>query len=76
MAREITISHRDGSRTVYRSTLFRGFHLKEASDGVCVTEKRWFEQERLVACYPNANASQVRCGICEAVNPTQRPDSV
>ncbi len=74
MAKSIEIKHGDGSETKFSSTIFRGYHLKEAADGVCVTEKTFFSDERLVACFPNATAKQQRCGFCEQVNPTQRPE--
>ena len=74
MARKIKITHSDGSETNYESTLTRGYHLKRGTDGVCVTEKRLFRKERIVACYRNADASEERCLPCEAINPIQRRD--
>ena len=74
MAKKITITHSDGSQTNYKSNLIRGYHLKRGTDGVCVTEKRLFKPERVVACYRNAAANEERCLPCEAINPTQRRD--
>jgi len=74
MAKKITINHPDGSQTDYQSTILRGYHLKKGKDGVCVTEKRLFEREKLVECYRNVDAEVERCEPCEIFNPTQRPD--
>ncbi len=75
MAKVIEIVKQDGSVDVYKSGWFRGYHLKEAGDGYCVTEKRFFRPERTVQCYLNyqvSSTSAVRCGFCEWVNSTQR----
>jgi len=75
MAKKITVTFVDGSVREFRSTIFTGYHLKEAGNGVCVTEKPLFGKEHTVACFLAPEIQQadvVRCPVCEAVNPTQR----
>lgn len=74
MARKITVTDSDGSETTYESTLTRGYHARKSDDGVCITEKRLFQGERVVACHRNATAKEERCRPCEVINPTQDPD--
>jgi len=77
MAKRIEVQRTDGKVDVYESTLFKGYHLHEGRDGICITEKPLFGAERLVTCYSNRavqSASQERCPVCEEWNPTQQSD--
>lgn len=75
MAKSIKVETSDGITHEYNSSLLRGYHLHQASNGICITEKPLLGKEQVVACYLQAdvqNANQVRCIPCEKVNPTQR----
>jgi hypothetical protein len=75
MAKSVTIALSNGSTIEYKSTLFTGYHLHRAMDGVCVTKKQLFRSEEVVACFKYQKVrglAEDRCGICETVNPTQR----
>ena len=78
MSKLIEVTLPDGSIDRYKSSLLRGYHLKEAKDGVCVTMKTLFEKEATIKCYPKQliqGFTNDRCTICEAVNPTQKQSS-
>jgi hypothetical protein len=77
MAKRIEIELRDGSRHVYQSDIFNGYHRHDLEDGFCITKKPLFGQEKPVACYQKsqvAGTTQERCGFCEDFNPTQTSD--
>jgi hypothetical protein len=76
MAKRIEVSLTDGSKHVYESDIFTGYRRRDSQDGFCITKQSLFGDERAVACYRTSQVvktEQERCGICEEINPTQRP---
>jgi hypothetical protein len=79
MSKQIVVRDCQGIIHTYKSSLFRGVHIVEARDGVCVIEKRLFSKPEAIACFPNSCNTGERisyqkedCGVCNAFNPTQR----
>lgn len=78
MSKSITVIDCTGDSHGYESTLFRGYHAIESSNGVCIIEKRFFRAAATVACYSNScdtrnvQIEKRDCTFCSAVNPTQR----
>jgi hypothetical protein len=75
MATKIEIELSNGQQDVFKANLFKVYHLHHGSDGVCVTEKKLFQKEKLVRCYPTSSVRQTaeeRCPFCEGLNPTQK----
>jgi hypothetical protein len=76
VAKRIEVPKRDGTKDVYESTLFTGYHAHETDSSVCISEKTIFG-EKVVQCYVKDNIGNVHvntCSLCEELNPTQRSD--
>ena len=75
MATRIEVPMPDGSKQIFESTFFTGYHLKKAEDGYCIVEKSWFQDPKVVLCVQNAKegeAKQENCPVCELLNPSQQ----